>query len=116
MHRNTDSKNILKPSTVLRMDERRTHICPKPGYERGFTKENILIVHIPTVHYEKQFVCGAVDPRKLNKVGHWDGADACGTSFTSKSNLEDHIRIAHLGLQRTQKQKCTTEEDDIANN
>ena len=106
-------KKILKPSIVLRMDERRTHICPKPGCGRGFTKKNNLTVHIQRVHGEKRFVCGAVDPRKLNKVGHWDGAGACGTSFTSKSNLKDHIRIAHLGLQRSQKRKCTTKEDDI---
>lgn len=96
------------------MDERRTHICPKPECGRGFTKKNNLTVHIQTVHGEKRFVCGAVGPRNLNKVGDWDGAGACGTSFTSKSNLEEHIRIAHLGLQRTQKQKRTTEEDDIS--
>ncbi len=98
------------------MDECRTHICPKPGCGRGFTKKNNLTVYIQTVRGEKRFVCGAVDPRKLNKIGHWDGAGACGTLFTSKSNFEDHIRIAHLGLQRTQKRKCTTEEDDIADN
>lgn len=95
------------------MDERRTHICPKPGCGRGFTKKNNLTVHIQTVHGQKRFVCGAVDPSNLKKVGDWDGAGACGTSFTSKSNLEEHIRIAHLGLKRTQKRKRTTGEDDI---
>lgn len=94
------------------MDERRTHICPKPECGRGFTKKNNLTAHIQTVHGEKRFVCGAVDPRNLKKVGDWDGAGACGTSFTSKSNLEEHIRIAHLGLQRKQKRKHTTEEDE----
>lgn len=94
------------------MDERRTHICPKPECGRGFTKKNNLTVHMETVHGEKRFVCGAVNPRNLNKVRDWDGAGACGTSFTSKSNLEEHIRIIHLGLQRTQKRKRTTEEDD----
>ena len=107
-------KHIEAKHSSQGMDERRTHICPKPGCGRGFTKKNNLTVHIQTVHGEKRFVCGAVDPRKLNKVGRWDEAGACGTSFTSKSNLEEHIRIAHLGLQRTQKRKRTTAEDDIA--
>lgn len=107
-------KHIEAKHSSQSMEERRRHLCPKPGCGRGFTKKNNLTVHIQTVHGEKRFVCGAVSPRKLNKVGHWDGAGACGTSFTSKSNLEEHIRIAHLGLQRTQKRKCTTEEDDMA--
>lgn len=94
------------------IDERRTHICPKPGCGRGFTKKNNLTVHIQTIHGEKRFVCGAVDPRNLKKVADWDGAGACGTSFTSKSNLEEHIRIAHLGLQRTQKREHTADEDE----
>lgn len=107
-------KHIEAKHSSQGMDERRTHICPRPGCGRGFTKKNNLTVHIQTVHGEKRFVCGTVDPRKLNKVGRWDGAGACGTSFTSKSNLEEHIRIAHLGLQRTQKRKRSTDEDDIA--
>lgn len=94
------------------MDERRTHICPKRECGRSFTKKNNLNVHMQTVHGEKRFVCGAVNPRNLNNVRDWDGAGACGTSFTSKSNLEEHVRFMHLGLQRTQKHKHTTEKDD----
>ena len=46
-------KKHIEAMHSSQVDERRTHICPKLGCGRGFTKENNLIVHIQTVHGEK---------------------------------------------------------------
>lgn len=98
------------------MDKRQMHIYPKLRCGQSFPKKNNPTMHILRVYSKKRFIYGTVDPTKLNKVGYWDGADAYGISFTSKSNLKNHICIAHLGLQRIQKRKYITKEDDMADN
>ena len=87
------------------VDERRTHACPEPECGRGFTKKGNLNAHIQTVHGEKKFTCGHVDPRSLNNVGNWDGSNACGRGLSTKGNLEEHIRTAHLGIDHSRRNK-----------
>ena len=81
----------------LSIDDRKTHVCPKAGCGRGFTKKGNLNTHIRIDHDGKRFVCGEIDDKTLNKVGNWDGLDACGEACKSKANLEKHIRSKHLG-------------------
>ncbi len=99
------NKHVEIRHGLLGLDERRTHICPEPCCGRGFTTPMNLNVHMQTIHGDKRFVCGAVDPSALNRFEGWDGSDACGTPFTSKRSLEEHIRTAHLGLESAHKQK-----------
>lgn len=89
----------------LGVDERRIHACQEPQCNRGFTKKGNLKAHIQTVHGEKRFICGHIDPAVLNNVGEWDGTNACGRALSTKGNLEEHIRTTHLGLDHSRKNK-----------
>ena len=96
-----------EPSTEqLPLSERRTHHCPGPGCGKSFTKHGNLSVHVKQIHCgKKQFVCGEIEPSKLNNVHNWDGKDACGRGFTAKATLEEHVRTSHLGLPHSRKGK-----------
>ena len=87
------------------IDERRIHICQEPSCGRGFTKKGNLNAHFQICHTGKRFICGEVDPKNLNRVGDWDGSNACGEALKSKANLEKHIRGVHLGLEPSGKAK-----------
>jgi len=64
------------------------------------------MVHIRTVHEgDKRFICGDISLSISKKLVSWDGANACGTSFTTKGNLEEHIRSVHLGIPNTTRAK-----------
>ncbi|KAL2037369.1 hypothetical protein N7G274_009854 [Stereocaulon virgatum] len=102
------SKSALKSHVEvihggLELDERRTHVCPKPDCGRAFTKKGNLNAHIQISHAGKKFVCGAIDPKTLNDVEGWDGSNACGAGSSSKRNLERHVRTMHLGLESLDK-------------
>ena len=87
------------------IDERKIHICQEPSCGRGFTKRGNLNAHIQICHIGKRFVCGEIDLKSLNRIGDWDGSDACGEALKSKANLEKHIRGVHLGLEPSGKAK-----------
>ena len=64
-------------------------------------------MHLRNVHDdEKGFVCGTVDISSSKTVSDWNGENACGRGFKTKQNLEDHIRSAHMGLDRARKMKA----------
>lgn len=46
----------------------------------------------------ERFICGNYDVSSYNDVAHFDDADGCGSEFTAKQYLADHIRTAHLKL------------------
>ena len=83
----------------LDVDARRTHICPEPDCNAGFTKKGNLSVHIKTIHSGKRFVCGSAALKPLKGAEDWDGMDACEAPFASKARLIEHIRTVHLGLE-----------------
>ena len=82
----------------LDIDARKTHLCPMSECAARFTKKGNLNIHIQTVHGDKRFVCSVETFKHLKGVETWDGTNACGTPFTSKAHLIQHIRNAHLGL------------------
>ena len=90
---------------ALGVDERRTHACPGPGCERGFTKKGNLDTHLRLVHGDKSFVCGGVDLTTLKNIEDWNGQNACGRALSTKANLIEHIRTAHMGLDHSRKSK-----------
>ena len=81
------------------IDKRRTHLCSQLDCGAGFTRQGNLNVHLRTVHGDKRFVCGQLDKNSTKGVEAWDGADACGSAFTSKARLLEHIKTAHLPLE-----------------
>jgi general transcription factor IIIA len=84
--------------------------CNFPDCGRTFTKKGNLKVHIRSVHENiKQFICGETDLSQSNKLVYDDGEavnwdhSGCGRAFTAKAMLENHVRTAHLGLDRWEK-------------
>ncbi len=90
---------------VLGVDERRTHGCPEPGCGRGFTKKGNMEIHLRLVHGNKSFVCGEIDLSTLKNLGDWNGENACGQALSTKANLVEHIRTAHMRLDHSRKGK-----------
>ncbi|KAK7514576.1 Zn-finger [Phyllosticta citriasiana] len=95
----------------LTVDDRRRFICPHCN--AGFTKKGNLKVHIRSIHDKARiFVCGETDLSTTSKrdyIRAWDGDGACGRDFGTKSNLEEHIRTHHLGLESTRTAKLREE-------
>ena len=87
------------------VDERRTHSCQEPGCQRSFTRKGNLYTHVQLVHENKSFVCGEVNLSTVQKVNDWTGDNACGQALSSKANLVEHIRTAHMGLDHSRKGK-----------
>ncbi|KAI5300577.1 Strongly-conserved Zn-finger binding protein (TFIIIA) [Ascosphaera atra] len=82
------------------------HICPFPACARAFSKKGNLNVHIRTVHEgEKRFVCGETDLSQSRKVEGFDNALGCGKRYGSKLALEEHVRVAHLGLKNAKAER-----------
>ncbi|KAF2270878.1 hypothetical protein CC78DRAFT_5175 [Lojkania enalia] len=82
--------------------------CPRPGCDRIFTKGGNLKVHIAAVHDElRRFVCGEVDfsSSKHPELAGWDRQNACNQAFKTKSALEQHIRVLHLGFQNRKTER-----------
>lgn len=88
-----------------------THVCPKQGCGRGFTKKGNLSMHIQISHNPNRFVCGRIDPSTLSQVAKWDGKNSCGKALTTKANLEEHIRTAHQGLAPSRKTNKKTKHE-----
>ncbi|KAK8161720.1 Zn-finger [Phyllosticta citrichinensis] len=95
----------------LSVDDRRRFLCPHCS--AGFTKKGNLNVHIRSMHDNARiFVCGETDLSTISKrdyIRGWDGDGACGRNFGTKSNLEEHIRTQHLGLESTRTAKLREE-------
>lgn len=90
------------------LDERRVFECEHPGCGKSFTKRGNLNVHVQTVHKRlRQFVCGEVDlsNSRTLELATWDGQGACGATYKTKANLEDHVRTRHFGLDTMQNEK-----------
>lgn len=49
-------------------------------------------------------MCGQTDLSASKKVEGWDGV-GCGKRYSSKLALEEHIRVAHLGLQNAKAER-----------
>jgi hypothetical protein len=115
------SNNALKAHIDIHhgtLSERQVHPCTWPGCERSFTKKGNLSVHIQSVHVKvRNYVCGTFDLSKSVKVAGWDG-EGCGAALTSKSTLENHVRVQHMGFEKPQRprrlwKKVKAEDDDI---
>ena len=78
--------------------QRRTHFCHESDCEATFTNRGNLNVHLQTIHGDKRFVCGKINSATMKLPEVWDGTGACGSAFTSKARLIDHIKTAHLGI------------------
>lgn len=87
------------------LEERKVFPCTVAGCGRSFTKPGNLNVHIRTVHEgEKRFVCGETDLSASKKVEGWDGI-GCGKRYGNKLTLEEHVRVAHMGLPNSRKRR-----------
>ena len=115
------SNNALKAHIDIHhgtLSERQVHPCTWPGCDRSFTKKGNLTVHVQSVHVKaRNYVCGTFDLSKSKKVAGWDGK-GCGAALTSKSSLENHIQVQHMGLEKPQRpsrlrKKVKAENDDI---
>lgn len=100
--------------------DRKVVACTWDGCAKKFTRRANLNVHVRMVHEGYRFVCGEVgfpDSPELVAAG-WGGGGggdgdgggnapgngtACGSGFHTKRRLEDHIRVAHLGIERLAK-------------
>ena len=83
----------------LDIDARKTHLCPRSECGARFTKKGNLNIHLQTVHGDKRFVCSVEASKNLKGAEGWNGVNACGTAFTSKARLIQHVRNAHLELE-----------------
>ncbi|OCL04932.1 hypothetical protein AOQ84DRAFT_323679 [Glonium stellatum] len=114
---NNSLRQHIEIAHIVPIDERRNFPCTHPGCERAFTKRGNLNVHIQAVHNKiKRFVCGEFDVKKsrIPEVTGWNGEGACAHGFSTKANLEEHIRTQHLGLEGTQKGKKKTKPTSAA--
>ena len=105
---NNSLRQHIEIAHIIPIDERRNFPCTYPGCGRAFTKRGNLDVHVQAVHNKiKRFVCGEFDvsKSKILEVAGWNGGGACAHGFSTKANLEEHIRTQHLGLEGTQKTK-----------
>ncbi|KAL9104206.1 MAG: hypothetical protein Q9163_000806 [Psora crenata] len=94
----------------MSIEKRKMHFCPQLDCGAGFTKKGNLNVHLQTVHGDKRFVCGQVELKQMKGMDVWDGLGGCGSVFTSKARLVEHIRKVHLRLEikrisKTKKQE-----------
>ncbi|KAJ5964103.1 Zinc finger C2H2 [Penicillium vulpinum] len=93
---------------TVTLEERKIFPCTLPDCGRSFTKQGNLAVHVRTVHEgERRFICGETDLSNSNKLEGWDGV-GCGNRYGSKLSLEDHIRVAHLGLPNRRQRQAKT--------
>lgn len=79
------------------VEERKKFTCPQADCGRGFTKKGNMNAHIQSAHKNKRYICDSVSAADLNNVEGWDSSSACGDHFSTKANLEKHIRIVHMG-------------------
>ncbi|TLD31437.1 hypothetical protein PspLS_01991 [Pyricularia sp. CBS 133598] len=81
--------------------DRKTVSCTWKNCDKKFTRKANLNVHIRMVHEGYRFVCGDFDLSEVSDLASWDRVgDGCGNGFASKKKLEDHVRVAHLGMQK----------------
>ena len=64
----------------------------------SFTKKGNLNVHVSTVHNPKRYTCEKVEDLRSTNLSEWDGLDACGLTFSKKSDLIEHVRVKHMGM------------------
>jgi general transcription factor IIIA len=84
---------------VINDSAKTIHFCDVEGCGKEFTKKYNLTLHKRNVHDgERRFVCGEIEPAKMKGVEGWDNVNACSMGFTSRGNLEEHVRTQHLGL------------------
>lgn len=109
-------KHVENQHSGVPVKERKTISCTYLGCTKTFTKGSNLNIHIRAVHEGQRFICGTFDVSKTLDLALWDGEDACGEALTSKANLEDHIRTAHLGIpslvNSRRKKKVIDDEDE----
>lgn len=113
-------KHIESQHSGSTLEQRKTVLCTIPGCDKRFTKKSNLKAHIEAIHKGTRFVCGTYDTGSRADLYHFDMAHGCGQEYSSKAYLENHIRIAHLGLpdlyngNRKKKSQGSEDEDEDA--
>ncbi|KAI0887320.1 uncharacterized protein GGS22DRAFT_107643 [Annulohypoxylon maeteangense] len=83
------------------VEQRKIISCTWPGCTKLFTKKSNMDAHVKAYHQGTRFVCGEFDVSGTNDLAAWNGG--CGLGFTTKGNLEKHIRHVHLKLPRPEQ-------------
>ncbi|KAI1078349.1 hypothetical protein F5B20DRAFT_547837 [Whalleya microplaca] len=75
--------------------------CVYPGCTKTFVKRSNMNMHIRSSHQGYQFFCGDFDLSGTPDIADWTkNHGGCGDGFTTKANLENHIRYVHMKLAR----------------
>lgn len=88
------------------LDDRKTVLCPYDNCTKRFTKKSNLTTHIRSAHEGKRFICGQT---QLTTPGleSWSNLLGCGSKFSTKVRLEDHVRYIHMGETRPKSNLST---------
>ncbi|KAI1457631.1 hypothetical protein F4805DRAFT_168172 [Annulohypoxylon moriforme] len=85
------------------IEQRKIFPCTWPGCTKVFTKKSNMDAHAKAAHEGARFVCGECDVSGANDLAAWPQSFGCGTPFTTKGNLEKHIRHVHMKLPRPEQ-------------
>ncbi|KAF2756468.1 hypothetical protein EJ05DRAFT_487370 [Pseudovirgaria hyperparasitica] len=91
---------LSHPSTLPLSQQNRSNVCAECG--KSFTKPGNLKVHIQVVHRkDRRFACLTFDfvDSKHAELVAWTKENACDAAFTTKQQLETHVRTEHLGME-----------------
>ncbi|KAI1212898.1 uncharacterized protein F4807DRAFT_303987 [Annulohypoxylon truncatum] len=85
------------------MEERKTVPCTWPGCGNMFTRKSNMAAHVKSCHEGRRFVCGEFDVSGTKDLADWPLSDGCKSLFSTKGNLENHIRYVHLKVPRPEQ-------------
>lgn len=80
--------------------------CTEPHCDRVFIRESSLRSHVKEFHRKgPRYHCqpGALADSTKPDLQAWDGHDACGMDFSTKSGLEGHVRNQHINGENRKK-------------
>lgn len=100
------NKSELNQHISLHKKEKQERVpCIYPGCPSLYSKYSNMMAHYKREHQGKGFVCGEFDVSRSKGLEDWPQSAGCHKNFSTKGNLEIHIRHRHLKIPRPKKDK-----------
>ncbi|XDG00760.1 hypothetical protein ABKA04_000375 [Annulohypoxylon sp. FPYF3050] len=100
-----NQSDLIQHISLHKKEKQERVPCIYPGCTSSYSKYSNMMAHYTREHQGKSFVCGEFDVSRSKGLEDWPQSAGCRKNFSTKGNLEIHIRHHHLGIPRPKKDK-----------